>query len=171
MSGANGSGKSTFLKVLAGLVRPDTGSVERPSDRNALGYSAPHLSVYGELTGLENLQFYAALRGNPLTQPDALALLQQVNIQKAASKPASVYSTGMAQRLRLACALAHKPALLLLDEPTIGLDAAGVTLVEQIIEGRHSQHYSPGATIVASNDPGQCARFEQLGWATLALGA
>ena len=98
-----------------------------------------------------------------------LALLEQVNIQKAASKPASVYSTGMSQRLRFACALVHNPALLLLDEPTIGLDAAGVTLVEQIVEGRRQSYL--GATIVASNDPGQCARLEQLGWTTLALGA
>ncbi len=171
VTGINGSGKSTFLKTLAGLVRPDTGSITRPDDRNAIGYAAPHLFLYGELTGLENLVFYAELRGRPLDRDAALALLAQVDIERAASKPASVYSTGMTQRLRLACALAHDPPLLLLDEPTIGLDAAGVTLVEQIVAERAVRKIYPAATIIASNDPGQCARFEQLGWTALALGA
>jgi heme exporter protein A len=170
VTGANGAGKSTFLKILVGLVHSDSGSVERPADRNALGYSAPHLSLYGELTGVENLRFYTAVRGLRADQESANALLARLGLNRAANKLVATYSTGMTQRLRIACALAHAPSILILDEPTIGLDRDGVALVEQVVaEHVAGRGAGGGAAIVATNDPEHFARLADGGWAGVAL--
>ena len=170
VTGANGSGKSTLLKVLTGLVRPDMGVVHRSEDRNAVGYASPHISLYGELTGAENVEFYTAVRGMGSDSEGTRELLARLGLGRAADKPVSTYSTGMTQRLRIACALAHRPALLILDEPTIGLDRDGVALVEQVV----AEHIGPsqgggGAAIVATNDPEHFSRFTDSGWARVKM--
>ncbi len=166
--GDNGSGKSTFLKILVGLVRPDVGSVNAPLSKNAIGYAAPHMAVYGELTGLENVRFFAEARGLRPSATDCQTLLDRLGLSRAANKSAATYSTGMTQRLKIACALIHEPDILVLDEPTIGLDRAGVELVEQVL----AQHVGAGngqrAAIVATNDASHFARF---GWPSIAMGA
>src|SRR5579883_1673393 len=152
VTGPNGSGKSTFLKILAGLVRADTGEVDRPGERNSVGYAAPDLSLYGELTGQENLQFFAQARG--LGREAIDPLLEQVGLGRAGNKPVSTYSSGMRQRVRLCYALLHRPAILLLDEPTLALDSDGVAFVEQIL-AEHIQ--TGGCAVVATNDAREAA--------------
>ena len=155
VSGANGSGKSTLLKIIAGLLRPESGRVEFDGPR---GYAAPDVQLYGELTGSENLVFFARLRGLPLT--DAATLLKQVGLPAARGRDfVSAYSSGMRQRLKLAVSLLGDPPLLIWDEPTATLDSAGRSLVEALL----SESLAAGRiAVVATNDLDEAKRWGDL---------
>lgn len=128
--GTNGTGKSTLLKIIAGLLTPNAGTVTRPPGR--IGYLAPDLVLYHDLTLLENLDFFASVRG--LARGDAnLDLLKLVGLADRVHEAAGNMSTGLGQRLKLAYALQGKPQVLLLDEPTSNLDAAGRETVERVV--------------------------------------
>ncbi len=138
--GPNGAGKSTLVGILATLVSPTAGSVrygggETGDDalRGAIGVIAHESHCYGDLSGHENLVFFARLYGVPDARAAADALLARVGLKDAASRPARTYSRGMMQRLAVARALVHKPRLLLADEPFTGLDRAGVALLAELL--------------------------------------
>jgi ABC-2 type transport system ATP-binding protein len=128
--GPNGSGKTTLIRLLAGLARPSSGTaavlgIEMPSRANLerIGYMTQADGVYMELSVWENVRFFAALFG---VRDDA-ALRQSLEVVDLASRrdtPAFELSGGMRRRLSLACALVHRPAVLFLDEPTVGIDPA-----------------------------------------------
>lgn len=128
--GHNGAGKTTIIKMMLGLIRPTAGTVQImggvPSDahgvRTRLGYLPENVSFNPMLTGRETLQFYAALKRARGAQVDDL--LKRVGLSEAAGQRVRTYSKGMRQRLGLAQALLGKPKVLLLDEPTTGLDPA-----------------------------------------------
>ncbi len=158
--GPNGAGKSTLLGVLSTLVRPSAGSVAylRPSGeaapgpalRRAIGVLAHDAFVYGELTGVENLEFYGMLYGVAEREARARALLDEVGLDEAARhRRARTYSRGMTQRLALARALLHDPEVLLLDEPFSGLDRAGAAALSRTLaRARESRR----VVIVVSHD-------------------
>lgn len=144
--GPNGAGKSTLLGVLSTLVRPSAGSVTYrraggdavPSSeaRRALGVLAHDSFIYGELTAVENLEFYGELYGVRGRAERARALLDEVGLdERARHRPARTYSRGMTQRLSLARALLHDPEVLLLDEPFNGLDRAGAAALARTLHG------------------------------------
>ncbi|MFI4888930.1 MAG: ATP-binding cassette domain-containing protein [Steroidobacterales bacterium] len=128
--GPDGAGKTTLIRILAGLIAPDSGEVTvlgRPSidaDRAQIGYMPQRFGLYEDLTVLENLNLYAALRG--LTGADRSAsfdrLLQFTDLKRFQGRLAGKLSGGMKQKLGLACALLRQPKLLLLDEPAVGVD-------------------------------------------------
>lgn len=133
--GHNGAGKSTALAVLAGTLRPTEGRLEAfgqdlhaPSDavviRRRLGVLGHRPFVYGELTGLENLRFFARLYDRSADTGALEARLEEVGLGLAAHRAARTYSRGMVQRLALARLLVQEADAWLLDEPTTGLDAA-----------------------------------------------
>ena len=131
--GPDGAGKTTTLRLIVGALTPDGGSAQvagfdlqtqTEQARLRLGYLAQRFSLYGELTVLENLRFFGQVRGvkgAPLKQR-CDELLQFVNLGKFAGRRADQLSGGMKQKLGLACALVHQPKVLLLDEPTGGVD-------------------------------------------------
>ncbi|HEY6960156.1 MAG TPA: ABC transporter ATP-binding protein [Candidatus Limnocylindria bacterium] len=129
--GPNGSGKTTFIRAVAGLVRPDGGTIEvlGRQTRDAVaagvvGYMTQTAALYQELTVEENLSFFAALRG--LRDPKA-AISEALGVVDITSRRRSIVATlsgGMRQRVSLAIALLGRPPLLLLDEPTVGVDPA-----------------------------------------------
>ena len=168
LAGANGSGKSTLVKIIAGLLPPTAGIVEiaidgRPLDpierRAHIGFVSPDLTLYGELTGVENLTFFASLRGVDMSRDDLAALLDRVGLLGRGRDLVSNYSSGMRQRLKYAFALLHHPAILLLDEPTANLDMAGVGIVERIV----SDQKSGGLVVIATNEP------REMEWADITL--
>ncbi len=150
VTGANGSGKSTLLRCLAGLLVPDSGEIayregrgEADGDgtpgsgpvldagerRRRVGYVAPDLALYEELTTEENLAFFSRLRGVPAGRgPD---LLRRLDLPL--DRPAGALSSGMRQKLRWAWALLHRPRMLLLDEPFQNLDSKGEGVVRDLL--------------------------------------
>jgi heme exporter protein A len=158
VAGQNGSGKSTLLRLLCGLQRPTAGRVTyvvggrryRPDEARALvGWVAPDLQLYRELTAIENLEFFASVRGLRRERAELEALLEQVGLGGRGGDLLAAYSSGMAQRLRYAYALLHRPPVLLLDEPTVTLDERGAALVERIVAAQRER----GIAVIATNDP------------------
>ena len=157
ITGWNGSGKSTLLRIIAGLVRPSLGQVEmffegesipKESRRRFLGMVAPALSLYDELTALENLEFFCKVRGIAYDRKSCLDLMERLGLTENYNKLCRNYSSGMKQRLKLGQALLHNPPLLLLDEPGCNLDSKGMEVVEGVI----SQQRQSGMTVIASNE-------------------
>jgi Cu-processing system ATP-binding protein len=132
--GHNGAGKTTMMKLILGVISPSHGKVEvmgmAPDSKEAwhcrskVGYLPENVSFYEQLTGLEVLTYFAKLKGftNGRGKKQAIDLLEQVGITHAMKRQVKTYSKGMRQRLGLAQAFIGQPKLLLLDEPTVGLD-------------------------------------------------
>ena len=139
--GPNGAGKSTTLKMILGLVHPTAGSIsvfgKEVNGHNRLdmlrqvGSLIESPSYYGHLTGEENLKVVQTLRGVP--EKDVYEVLEIVRLEGQRSKKVAHYSLGMKQRLGLAAALLGFPRLLILDEPTNGLDPAGIQEMRELI--------------------------------------
>ena len=140
--GPNGAGKTTAIHVLLGFQQASAGkayvfgcNVQAPIARQRIGYLPEHPDVYRLLTGREMLQFagkLCELTGARL-QARTAAVLQEVDLTEAADRRIATYSRGMRQRICLAQALIHDPDLLILDEPTGGLDPIGRMLIRKII--------------------------------------
>ena len=141
--GANGAGKSTLLRILAGLARPSEGrfdaypgspkgesgtapaepdALSREAHRARVGYVGHATLLYGELTAAENLRFAARLAGATASDEHVAARLSEMDLEEVGDRRAGTFSRGQAQRLAIARATIHDPALLLLDEPFTGLD-------------------------------------------------
>ncbi len=129
--GPNGSGKTTFIRALAGLVRPDGGeiSVFGATPRaavasGAVGYMTQAAALYGDLTVEDNLAFFGALAGVADREARVEEALRHVDLLDRRRSIVGALSGGMRTRVSLAATLLHKPRLLLLDEPTVGVDPA-----------------------------------------------
>jgi heme exporter protein A len=124
--GPNGAGKTTLLKVLAGLIRPQAGTTRLDGGRRALGWIGHQSHLYGHLTVLENLLFWASLYGVPAERRRERAsdALRRLGMADRAQQPVWSLSQGQVQRTAIAAALVHEPRVLLLDEPFTGLDLA-----------------------------------------------
>ena len=154
--GPNGAGKSTTLKMILGLVRPTQGEIQvfgQPMNRGnriavlcQVGSLIESPSYYGHLTGEENLRIVQTLRGLP---PKAIReVLEIVRLEGQRGKKVCHYSLGMKQRLGIATALLGYPKLLILDEPTNGLDPAGIQEMRELIRDLPSRF---GMTVVVSS--------------------
>jgi ABC-2 type transport system ATP-binding protein len=162
--GANGGGKTTALRILAGILKPDRGHGqvlgrdlvrEAGEIRKHIGYMSQRLSLYTDLTVHQNLRFRAEVYG--LQQPGAaaVAVMREFELEPFARSRARQLSGGWARRLQLAAALIHSPRLIFLDEPTAGLDAASKHEVWRRIE--HLAALGAGV-IVSSHDLAEAER-------------
>lgn len=146
--GPNGAGKTTTLKLLLGLLKPTDGSItffgQQMTDKNRLsilrhtGSLIESPSFYGHLTGLENLQIIAKLKKAPASE--ITKVLQTVRLYEQKDKKVKQYSLGMKQRLGIAMALLGNPRVLILDEPTNGLDPAGIQEMREFIKNLPITH-------------------------------
>lgn len=149
--GPNGAGKTTTLKMLVGLLRPSSGVIYvfgQPWQRQHLeriGALIEAPALYGNLTAVENLEVHAKLMG--LAQDRIDEVLETVDLKNTGKKLASQFSLGMKQRLGIAIALLGKPDLLILDEPTNGLDPIGIQELRELICSFPSQ----GITVILSS--------------------
>jgi Cu-processing system ATP-binding protein len=152
--GHNGAGKTTLLKLMLGLIHPTSGTIrvlgENPAAgefdaRRRLGYLPENVAFNAALTGREVLAFYARLKREPVAK--ALTLLDRVGLGAASARRVGTYSKGMRQRLGLAQALIGEPRVLLLDEPTTGLDPALRLSFYEIVQELRDR----GATVVLSS--------------------
>ena len=126
VTGANGAGKSTFLKLAGKILKPDSGEVKFPADKK-IAAVAPEMKIYDNLTAIENLKFFAELRGKNLSAENISELGERVGLDLETFGNVRVenFSTGMRQRLKFAILLSVDAYIWLLDEPTANLDDAG----------------------------------------------
>lgn len=153
--GPNGAGKSTTMKMLLGLTRPSGGQVEllgEPFSRSSAGLLLPRIgslieapSFYGHLSGRQNLDVVRRIKKLPAVAVDKA--LETVGLTPNARKLAREYSLGMKQRLGIAMALMGDPELLILDEPTNGLDPSGIHEIRELIKSLPATH---GLTVLIS---------------------
>lgn len=169
--GANGSGKSTLLQIIGGIQRASSGSVQFSTNGIVVsasdlpfqcGLVAPYLRIYEEFSPIELMHIHARLRGRVLLEQEANVVLKRVGIYGRRSDPIRDFSSGLLQRVLLALAVHLSPPLLLLDEPSVTMDADGRACVENEIQLHTS---SGGIVILASNDEKEkmiCTEFYQL---------
>ena len=146
--GPNGSGKTTLLRMLCGLMAPTAGDATVLGEdvksnpeavKSRVGYMSQKFGLYEDLTVQENLRFYAQIYGLRGSERDArvVAMLKLAGLESRAGQFAGTLSGGWKQRLALGCAVAHNPDLLLLDEPTAGVDPASRrrfwSIIDQLI--------------------------------------
>lgn len=144
LAGANGAGKSTLMRVMAGLTKPNAGTVTLNIPEERLGYMAHATFLYPGLSARENLMFWAKASGLPDADSRVDDALATVGLSRHAEERAGIFSRGMAQRLNLARLILGEPKLILLDEPATGLDTASRRmLLDLMLEAR-----SQGAAIL-----------------------
>ncbi len=129
VTGANGAGKSTFLKLAGQIIKPDSGTVQGAGRRGqgAVAMVSPEMKIYDDLTATENLKFFSRLRGKALTDEKISELGSRVGLDMKTfgDARAGTFSTGMRQRLKFAILLSVDADIWLLDEPTANLDDDG----------------------------------------------
>jgi heme ABC exporter ATP-binding subunit CcmA len=171
--GANGAGKTTLLRILAGLAKPDAGTVsifgldcknDAQQIRSLVGLVAHQPYLYEELTPLENLLFFARMYNVMHAEERARDLLRLVGVEKRVNDRVQALSRGLVQRVAWARALLHSPRLLLLDEPDTGLDQEGTILIDSLL----AEHSQQGGSILFITH--QLERALQLADSILVLG-
>jgi ABC-2 type transport system ATP-binding protein len=165
--GPNGSGKTTFIRCVASLVRPNAGSISvlgrTPRDAvsaGRVGYMTQAAALYGDLSVTENLSFFARLEGVEDTRARIDDVLRTVDLADRRHSIVSTLSGGLRSRVSLAAALLHQPDLLLLDEPTVGIDP----VLRQEFWSHFRALASQGVTIlVSSHVMDEASRCDRLG--------
>ena len=155
--GQNGAGKSTTIRMLLSLIRPTAGEINffgeslftnRKEILSQIGAIVEKPDLYKYLSALEHLNLFARFGGHRPDQKKYLLLLEKVGLAQRAHSRVGTYSQGMRQRLALACALVNDPSLLILDEPTNGLDPQGIADMRQLIRSLCKEQ---GKTVLVSS--------------------
>ena len=153
--GPNGAGKTTLMRILFGVIAPDAGTVTwdgRPADegdRRSWGYMPQERGLYRDMRVIDLLVWFARLHGLDRTtaRTNAEALLGELGLGERARDEVKELSGGMAQRVQLAAAMVHEPALLVLDEPFAGLDPVAIEFLSQVVR----EHVGAGRNLLFSS--------------------
>lgn len=163
--GPNGSGKTTLIRSLLGMVVPDSGTISVLGRRipdlgvlSRIGYMTQAAALYPDLSVEENVRFFAAINGAPGNVDEALQLVALMDRRRAI---VSTLSGGMRTRASLACALVHRPELLLLDEPTVGIDPL---LRKQLWDSFREMTSHGTSILVSSHVMDEAERCDRLGF-------
>lgn len=140
ITGKNGSGKSTLLKMTAELTKPSHGKISCAAEKEEIGYLGHQTFIYPHLSAYENLYFWTKAFQKNVSEQDILAVLKKVFLEKFSYDKAGIFSRGMAQRLNIARIILQKPRLLLLDEPSTGLDKESQELFYRVIQEFQAQN-------------------------------
>ena len=147
--GPNGAGKTTLIKILAGLTRPSSGTAKvagfdiaegHPEMRKEIGIISHATALYADLTPLENLIFFARMHGLKQPEDRALKVIEEVGLSPRRNDRVRTFSRGMLQRLSIARAVLHDPAILFLDEPFTGLDLHATNVLKEHLQRLHDRH-------------------------------
>lgn len=155
--GPNGAGKTTTIRMITGLCKPTSGTVmlngmdvqQNPkASRMQMGVLLSEPGLYDRLTALENVTFFAELYGlnSKVARVQALDLLEKLDMLDSANRIVGPFSKGMKQKVAIARALVHNPDLVIMDEPTNGLDVFAVAVIERLIQDLRKQ----GRTVIFS---------------------
>jgi len=158
--GANGAGKTTTVKILAGLIIPDQGTVAFPASQPATRIGAVlegSRNLYWRLSAYENIEYFGALKGlgGPALRKQAESLLELFKLSEHRDKPAQALSRGMQQKLAIVLALLGEPQVLLLDEPTLGLDVESSLAIQDLLRRQCAEL---GLTILLTTHQMEVAR-------------
>ena len=154
--GPNGAGKTTIIKSVMGFIQPDKGTIvinghnakkEYEKAMSSIGGIVENPEMYSNLSAYLNLKMYAKLHDN-ISKERIDEVLELVGLKERAKEPVKKYSLGMKQRIGLAQALLHKPRMLILDEPTNGLDPAGIHQLRDILK---KYAHEDGAAVMVSS--------------------
>ena len=148
--GPNGAGKTTTINILSGLMPPDQGSVsiagydpakEPNRAKQSIGVIPQEIALYDDLTARQNLIFWASLYGLPKKEirQRAEVVLKRIGLLDRADQPLHTFSGGMKRRVNIAAAILHRPALLFMDEPTVGIDPQSRLHILELIEELHRE--------------------------------
>ena len=147
--GPNGAGKTTLIKILAGLTQPSSGTAKvagydvaegHPEMRKEIGIISHATALYADLTPLENLIFFARMHGLEQPEDRALKVIEEVGLSPRRNDRVRTFSRGMLQRLSIARAVLHDPAILFLDEPFTGLDLHATNVLKEHLQRLHDRH-------------------------------
>ena len=147
--GPNGAGKTTLIKILAGLTQPSSGTAKvagfdiaegHPEMRKEIGIISHATALYADLTPLENLIFFARMHGLKQPEDRALKVIEEVGLSPRRNDRVRTFSRGMLQRLSIARAVLHDPAILFLDEPFTGLDLHATNVLKEHLQRLHDRH-------------------------------
>ncbi len=168
IAGSNGSGKSTLLKCLAFLLKPSSGEIiwkrdeknlDREQVKNALGFAAPYIELYPELSTAENLEFLARISDSDWNKEQEASIVESTETTIFRDQSYGSLSSGQQQRVKLAASLIRNPDILILDEPGTNLDQSGHQIIARIAEERRK---NGRCLIIASNSEQELQLCDQI---------
>src|SRR5690625_4838044 len=145
--GPNGAGKSTLIKILSGVIKEYMGSIEQPDESDyRLGYVPQDICLEEKLSALTNLKFYGKINGlkGRALQDKVTEVLDAIGLTERAKEKVATFSGGMKRRLNIGCALMNDPDIIIMDEPTVGVDPQSRRYIFKMIEQMKKQ----GTTII-----------------------
>jgi heme exporter protein A len=146
--GPNGAGKTTLIKILSGLTQPSSGTAKvsgfdvtegHPEMRKEIGVISHSTALYADLTPLENMIFFARMHGLEQPKDKSLKVIEEVGLTPRRNDRVRTFSRGMLQRLSIARAILHDPAILFLDEPFTGLDLHAINVLKEHLQRLHDR--------------------------------